>query len=89
MADEEDERIMTIPLRVVISVPRKKRAPRAVKAIKEHVMRHMKAGPEDIWIDARVNEAVWARGIEKPPSKIRVRVIKFEDGLVEISLPEG
>lgn len=60
-----------------------------MKAIKEYVMRHMKAGPEDIWIDARVNEAVWARGIEKPPNKIRVRVIKFEDGLVEVSLPEG
>jgi large subunit ribosomal protein L31e len=52
-------------------------------------MRHMKAGPEDIWIDARVNEAVWARGIQKPPNKIRVKVIKFEDGLVEVSLPEG
>jgi large subunit ribosomal protein L31e len=89
VADEEEERIMTIPLRKVISVPRKKRAPRAVRAIKEYVMRHMKAGPEDIWIDARVNEAVWARGIQKPPNKIRVKVIKFEDGLVEVSLPEG
>lgn len=89
MVEEEIERIFTIPLRKIINVPRKKRAPRAVKAIREYVMRHMKAGPEDVWIDASVNEAVWARGIEKPPNKIRVRIIKFEDGLVEVSLPEG
>lgn len=84
----EEERILTVPLRVVKRVPRTQRAPRAVKAIREHVVRHMKARTEDVWIDPQINEILWRRGIEKPPSRIRVRVIKFEDELVEVSLPE-
>lgn len=84
----EEERIITVPLRVAMTAPGTKRAKRAVKAIKEHVMRHMKAKTEDIWIDPKINEAIWARGIRKPPKRIRVRAIKFEDELVEVSLPE-
>ena len=79
---------MTIPLRVVRTVPRTQRAPRAIKAIREHVVQHMKAKTEDVWIDPQINEQLWQRGIEKPPHRIRVRVIKFEDELVEVSLPE-
>jgi len=85
---EEEERIMTIPLRVVRTVPRTQRAPRAIKAIREHVVRHMKAKTEDVWIDPQINEQLWRRGIERPPHRIRVKVIKFEDELVEVSLPE-
>jgi large subunit ribosomal protein L31e len=48
----------------------------------------MKAKTEDVWIDPQINERLWRRGIEKPPHRIRVRVIKFEDELVEVSLPE-
>jgi large subunit ribosomal protein L31e len=85
---EEEERIITVPLRVVRTVPRTKRAPRAIKAIREHVVRHLKAKTEDVWIDPQINEILWARGIEQPPKRIRVKVIKFEDELVEVSLPE-
>ena len=85
---EQEERILTVPLRVVRTVPRTQRAPRAVKAIREHVVRHMKAKTEDVWIDPQINEQLWRRGIENPPHRIRVRVIKFEDELVEVSLPE-
>ncbi len=84
----EEERILTVPLRIAMTVPRTQRAKRAVKAIKEHVMRHMKAKTEDVWIDPKINEALWSRGMQKPPKKIRVRAIKFEDELVEVSLPE-
>ncbi len=84
----EEERILTVPLRITKSVPRTQRAKRAVKAIKEHVMMHMKAKEEDIWVDPKINEAVWSRGIQKPPKNIRVKVIRFEDELVEVSLPE-
>jgi len=80
--------IITVPLRIARSVPRTQRAKRAVKAIKDHVRRHMKAKIEDIWIDPKINEAVWSKGIQKPPSSIRVRAIRFEDELVEVSLPE-
>ena len=82
----EEERIYTIPLRKVVNVPRTKRAPVAIKEVRRFIVRHMKS--DTVWIDGRVNELLWARGIQNPPSRIRVRAIKFEDGFVEVSLPE-
>lgn len=41
-----------------------------------------------LYIVPRVNEALWKRGREKPPTKIRVQARKFEDGLVEVDLPD-
>lgn len=87
MADEE--KIYTIPLRKVINTPRTRRAPVAIKAIKTYISRHMKTPQESVWIDSALNEKIWERGIEKPPSKIRVRALKLEEGdFVEVSLPE-
>jgi len=95
---EEIERVYTIPLTVTKQVPRTKRAPRAIKEIKEFVKKHMaeeapdedkeKEKKKDVWIDYRLNELIWSRGIESPPSKVRVKAIRFEDGLIEVSLPE-
>ena len=94
MADEV-ERVFTIPLSVTRLVPRTKRAPRAIKEIKEFIRQHMidkgsdkEEQLKDVWIDFRVNELIWSRGIENPPRKIRVKAIRFEDGLIEVSLPE-
>ena len=40
---------------------------------------------KQLFIDPPVNQFIWSRGIEKPPSKVRVRALKFEDGSVIIS----
>jgi len=95
---EELERIYTVPLTVTKQVPRTKRAPRAIKEIKEFVRKHMaeelpeedetKGEKKDVWVDYRLNELIWSRGIENPPRKVRVKAIRFEDGLIEVSLPE-
>jgi large subunit ribosomal protein L31e len=85
---EEEERILNIPLRDTKAVPRTRRANRAIKEIREQVMRHLKAEEDDVWIDGALNERIWSRGIQNPPSKIKVRAIKFEDGLVEVSLAD-
>ncbi len=85
---EQEEKVLTIPLGKCWSLPRTKRVPGAIKVIKTFVKRHMSAKEEDVWIDPRVNEYLWSRGIEKPPRRLKVRVIKFEDELVEVSLPE-
>ncbi|OGS43671.1 MAG: 50S ribosomal protein L31e [Euryarchaeota archaeon RBG_13_57_23] len=93
---EELERVFTIPLTVTKRVPKTKRAPRAIKEIKEFVRKHMgqkgrsaeEEEQKDVWVDYRLNELLWSRGIENPPSKVRVKVIRFEDGLIEVSLPE-
>ena len=50
MADEI-ERIIVIPLRATKQAPRTKRAKRAVKEVREHIMRHMKVDAEHVWLD--------------------------------------
>jgi large subunit ribosomal protein L31e len=84
----EEEQIYNIPLLTTKAAPRSKRAEKAIVEIKDYVARHMKTKPEDIWMDQKVNEVIWSRSIQKPPSKVRVKAVKFEDGLVEVSLPE-
>jgi len=79
----ELERVYTIPLRDAKKVPRWRRANRAMKEVREYLSRHMKAPEEQVKIDQSLNEVIWARGNEKPPSKVRVRAVKFDDGGVE------
>ena len=80
------ERIYTIPLRDVKKVPRTIRSAKAVRYVKEFLKRHMKS--EDIKLDSSVNEKIWERGIQKVPSKIKVKAVKEEDGSVSVSLVE-
>ena len=86
MADVE--RIYTIPLKFTKTVPRTKRAKHAISQIKKFVVAHMDAELDNMWMDPQVSKIIWERGIQKPPSSVRVRVTKFEDDFVEISLPE-
>lgn len=86
--EDEDERIYTIPLRKVINIPRPKRAPYAVRTIKRYVAKHMKSDLSAVWIDPPVNEKIWSKGIESPPSKIRLMAKRVEEDLIEVTLPE-
>jgi large subunit ribosomal protein L31e len=72
-----EERIYTIPLKAVKKAPRWKRSNRAIALIREYLIKHTKS--EYILIDTTINEKVWARGSQKPPSKIRVKVTEEED----------
>jgi large subunit ribosomal protein L31e len=82
----EVERVYTIPLRNVKKAPRWKRAKRAVAEVRGYLEKHMKAEAENIKIDSTINEKLWERGASKPPSRIRVRAVKFDDGIVEAEL---
>jgi len=77
---EKIEREYIIPLREKgRPVPRYKKTPKAVKTVKEFLVRHMKIRDRDlnkIKIDRFVNEVLWFRGIKNPPHKIKVRAIK-------------
>ena len=66
--------------------PRTKRAARAIKEIRDNIARHMKADADKVWIDKSLNEKIWERGIQNPPRKVTVKAVKFDDGLVEVSL---
>lgn len=85
---EEIERILTVPLGDARKAARYRRADRAVQEVRSFVARHMRAEEDAVWIDGLVNEDLWSRGREKPPRSLRVRAIKFDDGVVEVSLPE-
>lgn len=85
----ELERIYTVPLReVYTSGSHETRAKRASKILRSFISRHMKASEEQVKIGNDVNSLVWAKGIQKPPRKIKVRAKKDKDGNVEVSLIE-
>jgi large subunit ribosomal protein L31e len=86
MADKMEEQIYIIPLRAVKRSPGWKRSNTAIKDIRKFLSRHMKS--EDVKLDRSINERVWERGSSKPPSRIRVRAMKFEDGQVQAELAE-
>ena len=77
---------MVIPLRGAKQAPRSRRTERAVKDVRAYIMRHMKVDEEHVWIDKSVNEKLWENGIRNPPNKITVQAVRFDDGLVEVSL---
>jgi len=77
-----EERIYTIPLRRAWLVSRYKRVPKAVKLVRNFVLRHMKA--ESIVISNDLNEELWSRGIQKPPRRIRVKAEKDKEGVVTV-----
>jgi large subunit ribosomal protein L31e len=86
MVEKLKEQIYIIPLIMTRRVPRWQRSRRAVTEIRDYLHRHMKS--DDVLLDASINERVWSRGAEKPPSRIRVRAMKFEDGQVQAELAE-
>lgn len=76
------ENIYVIPLREKCRpVPRYKKTNKAVKTIKEFIVRHMKIRDRDlrkVKIDSYLNDALWSRGIKNPPHKIKVKA--YADG---------
>ena len=56
------------------SIGAKKRAPRAIKAIRKFASVNMGVSEKDISIDADLNKAVWAQGIASPAKRMRIRL---------------
>ena len=70
-----EEIIHVIPLRKEwLKVPRWKRTKKAIRAVREYLIKHMKS--ENVKIGRYLNEYIWERGMRKPPGKIKVRVSK-------------
>lgn len=84
---EEQEREYVVPLRASQHQPsRRRRAGHAVETVRRFVARHMKGAREQIWIDPRLNEHIWERGVQHLPRHVRIKAIRFEDGLIEVDL---
>jgi len=81
-----EERAVTIPLRDVRKVATQERADRAMTIIRDHLSQHFNVEGEEIRLDPSINEKVWERGRQNPPSKIRVRAARFvedDEAIVE------
>jgi large subunit ribosomal protein L31e len=97
MAEEKtDKRILEreyiVPLRKKFSnTPQYKRTPKAIKALKQFIAKHMKVEDRDlrkVKIDGLVNHEMWFHGIRRPLNKIKVKAKKFESGIVRVELVE-
>ncbi len=78
------ERIYTIPLGKVYEHIRNKRGKRAVVLVREFALRHMKAG--EVKISEGVNSLILRDGIQKPPRRIKVRIVRSEDAAAKVWL---
>ncbi len=87
-AEQELERIYVVPLSTIKKGRTSVAAPRAVNEVRKFLIKHMKVEKKNVWIDDSVNKELWAHGKYWIPSKIRVRAVKFDDGVVEATLPE-
>src|SRR3989344_2950289 len=87
----ELEREYVIPLRKgFLKAPRYRRAKKAIKIIREFLVRHMRVAERDIKnvkIDMYLNNEVWFRGIKKPMNKIKVKAVK-RNGIVYVELAD-
>ncbi|MEK6936360.1 MAG: hypothetical protein AABW67_06235 [Nanoarchaeota archaeon] len=84
------EREYIIPLRREwLKVPEYKRANKAIKAIKEFLVKHMKVYDRDlrkIKIEQILNNEIRFRGMRKPQSKIKILAKKYDNDTVRVEL---
>jgi large subunit ribosomal protein L31e len=85
-ASENLERVYTINLGRAWLTPQYKRTDRVVNMIREFAQKHMKS--DEVKLEQELNRQIWSRGKTNPPRKIRVKMIKDEDGVVTVSLYE-
>ncbi|NPE26946.1 hypothetical protein HNV12_03005 [Methanococcoides sp. SA1] len=85
------EREYVVPMRKgFLNVPHYRRAKKAVKTLKEFMVRHMAIRDRDtrkIKVDINLNNEIWFRGIKKPLHKIKVKAVK-KDGIVTVTLAD-
>ncbi len=79
-----EERLMVVPLARARYAVRWRRAEKAIRLLREHVARHMKA--KEVKLSQEVNEAIWSRGAQKPPRRLAVKAVKDEEGVVWVHL---
>lgn len=84
---EKLERIYTVPLGKAYEVMRGRRTRRAVKLLRKFAGRHMKTEEENVFLSNALNNYLWKRSIQKPPRRVKVRLIK-ENGKVRAYLAD-
>ena len=87
----ELKREYIVPLRKgFLNVPHYRRAKKAVKVLKEFMVRHMNIRDGDtrkVKINIHLNNEIWFKGIKKPLAKIKVKAKKI-GGIVYVELAD-
>lgn len=74
------ERTYNIPLRKEwLRAPKYRRAKRAVHAVQNFLMKHMKA--TEVKVGQHLNMLIWSKGIKNPPHHVEVKAIKDDKGV--------
>ena len=76
-ASDFEERIITVPLRKARKGSETKAAGKAMSVIRTHLAKNFSVPEDAVRLDPSINEAIWADGRSKPPSKIRIRAARF------------
>src|ERR687890_612820 len=84
--EENITRVYTVNLGKAWITPQHKRTDRVINMIREFAEKHMKSS--EIKLDQDLNRQIWSRGKTNPPRKVRVKMVKDEDGTVTVSLYE-
>jgi|GEM_PF-377932 len=80
------ERSYNIPLRKsFVNAAKHKRTPKAVRAVREFLAKHMKAESTKVRLGLHLNEYLWKHGIKNPPHHVKVWAVK-EDDVVKAEL---
>src|SRR6185436_12212765 len=84
--EENLTRVYTINLGRAWLTPQHKRTDRVINMIREFAEKHMKS--DEVRLEQDLNRQIWSRGKTNPPRKVRVKMVKDEDGVVTVSLYE-
>ena len=82
------ERQYNVPLRKEwLKTPKYKRAKKAVTALKQFLIKHMKPGLDEkgkiqVKIGKYLNEHLWKHGMKNPPHHVKITTTKEEKGVV-------
>lgn len=78
-----EEKIITLNLRkILVEYPKWKRSSGYIRILRRIIEKRMKTNK--IKIDKKLNEKIWRRGAKNPSFKVRVKIIKCEDGSVKV-----
>jgi large subunit ribosomal protein L31e len=83
-SEESVTRIETVNLGRAWITPRYRRTDRVITMIREFAKKNMKS--DEVKLDQDLNRQIWKRGKTNPPRKVRLKLVKDEDGAVVVSL---
>ena len=82
-----DERIMIVPLRrEFLKAPQYRRTKKAVNALRQFIAKHTKVSLDNVKLGKFLNNKMWENGIQNPPHKVKITVVKDDKGIVMAEL---